>query len=55
LVFEKTNLDPNDASTAWDGTFKGKKLAPDVFVYSVEIICLNNTILTYKGNVALIQ
>ena len=55
VVFEKSNLNANDASTGWDGTFKGKKLTPDVFVYTVDIICDNNTILTYKGNVALIQ
>ena len=54
LVFEKTNLNANDALTGWDGSFKGKKLTPDVFVYTVDIICDNNTILTYKGNVALI-
>lgn len=55
LIFEKNNLNPNDASTGWDGTFKGKKLTPDVFVYTVDVICDNNTILTHKGNVALIQ
>ncbi len=55
LVFEKNSFDPNDASAGWDGTFKGVKLNSDVFVYTIDIICDNNSILIYKGNVALIQ
>ena len=55
VVFEKANFNANDVSSGWDGTFKGKKLNPDVFVYTIDILCENNTVLTYKGNVALIQ
>ena len=55
IVFEKANFNANDASAGWDGIYKGKKLNPDVFVYTIDIMCENNTILTYKGNVALIQ
>ena len=55
VVFEGSNINPNDASSGWDGTYKGKKLTPDVFVYTAEVLCSNNTILTYKGNVTLIQ
>jgi gliding motility-associated-like protein len=55
LVFEKGNMKPNDPSAGWDGTCKGQKLTPDVFVYLVDVICDNNTVLTYKGNVALIK
>ncbi|MDB5222033.1 MAG: hypothetical protein JWN83_700 [Chitinophagaceae bacterium] len=55
VVYEKANFNANDASAGWDGTFKGKKLNPDVFVYTIDIMCENNTILNYKGNIALIQ
>lgn len=55
VVYEKANFKANDAASGWDGTFKGAKLNPDVFVYTIDIICDNNTVLTYKGNVALIQ
>ncbi len=55
VVFEKTNFNANDASAGWNGTYKGAKLNPDVFVYTIDILCENNTILSYKGNVALIQ
>jgi gliding motility-associated-like protein len=55
VLYEKANFNANDASAGWDGTFKGKKLNPDVFVYTIDLVCENNTILTYKGNIALIQ
>ena len=55
VVFEKNGFAPNDASAGWNGTFKGLKLTPDVYVYTVDIICDNSTTLILKGNVALIQ
>ena len=55
VVFEKNGFAPNDAAAGWNGTFKGLKQNPDVFVYTVDILCDNSTILTLKGNVALIQ
>jgi gliding motility-associated-like protein len=54
-VFENANFNANDASAGWDGTYKGKKLAPDVFVYALEVLCSNNQPMVFKGNVALIK
>jgi hypothetical protein len=55
VIYEKNNIKANDASTGWDGRFKGAKLNADVYVYIVEVSCDNNTILTFKGNIALIK
>ncbi|MEI8059398.1 MAG: PKD domain-containing protein, partial [Ferruginibacter sp.] len=55
VVYEKNNIMPNDVASGWDGTFKGLKLNPDVYVYTADIICDNNSILTLKGNVSLIK
>jgi len=55
VVFEKSNFNANDASAGWDGTYKGAKLPPDVFVYMLDVICENNTNLIFKGNIALIK
>ncbi len=55
MVFEKNNFKANDASFGWDGKFKGTKLNADVFVYMIDILCDNFSILNYKGNVALVQ
>ncbi len=55
VVYEKNGFMPNDASAGWNGTVKGMKQTPDVFVYTVDILCDNSSVLTLKGNVALIQ
>jgi gliding motility-associated-like protein len=55
VVFEKANFNANDASAGWNGTFKGKQLSPDVFVYAIEVLCSNNQALVLKGNIALIK
>ena len=54
LVFERFNFKANNENAGWDGTFKGKKLMPDVYVYMMDIQCENNSVLVYKGNIALI-
>lgn len=55
VMYEKNDFKANVESAGWDGTFKGQKLTPDVFVYIFEIVCDNNTTLVYKGNIALIK
>lgn len=55
IVFEKFNFNPNDASMGWDGRYKGQVLSPDVFVYTCDIICENNEVLTVKGDITLLQ
>ena len=54
-VYERSEFAPNDASAGWDGTYKGRKLNADVFIYVIEVLCDNNTVLVYKGNIALIN
>ncbi len=55
VVFERKSFNANDPNAGWDGTFNGARLNPDVYVYSIDIICDNNSILNYKGNIALVQ
>ncbi|MEJ7587887.1 MAG: PKD domain-containing protein [Ferruginibacter sp.] len=55
IVFEKSSFNPNDPTFGWNGTSRGVKAGADVFVYMIDIICDNNSILTYKGNIALVQ
>ena len=54
-VYAKYSFNANDPTLGWDGTFKGQKLTPDVYVYMFEIQCENNTTMVYKGNIALIR
>jgi gliding motility-associated-like protein len=54
-IFDNNSFDANDPSAGWNGTYKGEKLNSDVFVYILEIICSNKSVLTFKGNIALIK
>jgi gliding motility-associated-like protein len=55
LVYEATDFPPNDLSNGWDGSFKGKKLNPAVFVFYAEITLVNGEVVTRKGDVTLIR
>jgi gliding motility-associated-like protein len=55
IVFDRSNINANDPSAGWDGTLNGKKLPSDVFVYTLEVVCENNTTLVFKGNIALVN
>lgn len=55
VVFEKRDFPINDAASGWNGTYKGKKPHPDVYVYQVEVFCDNGDIIRLNGNIALIQ
>ncbi len=55
VVFEKNSFNSNDASAGWDGKHRGTKLNADVYVYILELICDNNSMLSFKGNVTLVR
>ncbi|MBD3638433.1 MAG: gliding motility-associated C-terminal domain-containing protein [Crocinitomicaceae bacterium] len=50
LVFEAT-----DQSQGWDGTFKGKPLDPDVYVYHLKAVCFDGQETLIKGNITLLR
>jgi gliding motility-associated-like protein len=55
MVYEKTNIDVNDKSQGWDGTFKGEQLGSDTFVYTLEATCNNGETVFWKGDITLIK
>jgi gliding motility-associated-like protein len=55
VVFEKHGMTPNAASDGWDGTYKGQPAPTGVYVYVMEVTCINNTVFKFKGNVTLIR
>ena len=55
IVYTVENADANDVSAGWNGTYKGAPLPPDVYVYTCEVVCMNNEILIYNGNVTLLK
>lgn len=55
IVFERSNVPPNNPLHGWNGTVKGVKASSDVYVYIAEVICENGTSYSYKGNVTLLK
>jgi gliding motility-associated-like protein len=55
IVFERLNTGANNASDGWNGTIGGKAAPSDVYVYVIEVLCTNNTVIPVKGNVTLLR
>ncbi|RYZ59246.1 MAG: gliding motility-associated C-terminal domain-containing protein, partial [Chitinophagaceae bacterium] len=55
LVFSNENFQANNPTAGWDGRYKGQQLPSDVFLYTCEVVCSNNEVLTYKGDVTLLR
>jgi gliding motility-associated-like protein len=55
LMYEATDFPPNDWTNGWDGTFKGQRLNPGVFVYYAEIELVNGETVIRKGDVTLLR
>jgi gliding motility-associated-like protein len=55
VVFAQANFQANDISKGWNGRVNGKLASQDVYVYTIDVICENNFVFSYKGNVALIR
>jgi len=55
LVYQRQNFMINDVSAGWNGTFKGQKLPPDVYVYIIEVYCENGALINLKGDVMLVR
>lgn len=55
LMFERMNIEANDITNAWDGTFNGEAPRADVYVWEVEAICDTGAPLFVKGDVTIIH
>lgn len=55
VVYRAANFDPNDPNFGWDGTLKGQKMNPAVFVYHAEVLFIDGHIQEYTGDVTLIR
>ncbi|TKK67482.1 PKD domain-containing protein [Ilyomonas limi] len=55
MLFERTNMSAYDENAGWDGTFKGKAVAPGTYVYIASIVCATGEVYHYKGTVVLIR
>ena len=50
LIFET-----HERGAGWDGTFKGKKMDPDVYDYYLKVTCIDDIESIVKGNITLLK
>lgn len=50
LMFES-----HDRAHGWDGTFRGKKMDPDVYDYYLQVTCIDEVETIIKGNITLLK
>jgi gliding motility-associated-like protein len=56
LMHEVLNHPPApDGTEGWDGSFRGEKMNPAVFLYLIEVEFLDGKVLLYRGDVSLIR
>ena len=48
-------FETSDMGICWDGTWKGKELNANVFVYTIEGYLINSTRVSQKGNISLVK
>jgi gliding motility-associated-like protein len=48
-------FESHDPDQGWDGTYQGRALDPDVYVYYLEITCVGDKKYFEKGNITLIR
>jgi gliding motility-associated-like protein len=55
VVFEKGSFNANDINSGWNGRNKGKLLNPDTYIYTLDIIADNSSLISYKGDITIIN
>ncbi len=55
MLFSATNLPLGGDRMGWDGTFGGKEIPPDVFVYVAVVSFIDGEEITVKGDVTLMR
>ncbi len=54
LVYDAPRLSPDNMG-GWDGTFRGKEMPVDVYIYYVEVLLVNGKTEVLKGDVMLLR
>lgn len=55
LLYQSSNLTPNDGSNGWDGTFRGRLMDPGLYVYRALLRFADGTELAVKGDFQLLR
>ena len=55
LIFQQSDVAPNDPANGWDGRFRGQPAEPGAYVYMINISFNDGSTSLYKGTVTLIR
>jgi gliding motility-associated-like protein len=55
LMYSKANLRPSNIDDGWDGSYKNKKMAPDVFTFYIKLEFVDGTTETVTGDFLLVR
>lgn len=55
LVFQHDDIEANDPTVGWDGSYKGDVPRPDVYVYLLEADCSTGEPIKIKGDITIIR
>lgn len=53
LVYEESDFAPNATSNGWDGSARGEPAATGIYTYVVEVLFLDEAVITFGGEVLL--
>jgi gliding motility-associated-like protein len=55
LLYEQTDLAPNDERSGWDGIHRGRTMLPGVYVWQAQLRLKNGSVLYKKGDLTLLR
>ena len=55
VIFEVNEVAPNDPSISWDGTFNNRSIKPGVYTYLIDVLFLDEEVITYSGTITIIR
>ena len=55
VIFEANEVDPNDQSVSWDGQYKNREIDPGVYTYLIDVLFLDNEVISYTGTITIIR
>ncbi len=55
LVFENSNVQPNQETAGWNGTFNGKPLSQGVYAYMAEVEFIDDKVILFEGDVTIVR
>ncbi len=55
LIYSTQNIPMGDPFSGWDGTYKGQKVNPGVYVYLIMVRFIDNKVLPFAGDITVLR